>query len=97
MSILVLLEARAKADRIDELCQLLRDRFPETRAFDGCRDIVAYRDADDERSFVFVEHWASKDDYLKYFAWRTETGVIAQLVSTLDGAPSIRYFDAVGV
>jgi quinol monooxygenase YgiN len=86
---------RAQAGRVEELKAYLKAKFPQTRAFEGCRDITAYVDADDERSFVFVEHWDSRDAYQKYFAWRTETGVIAELLSMLDGAPRIRYFDAV--
>jgi len=47
------------------------------------------------RTFVFVERWDSTAQYERYLAWRTETGVLDQLVSMLDGEPSIRYFEAV--
>jgi len=95
MAILVLLEATAKAECVSAVKDLLKERFPETRAYDGCRGITAYLNADDGRTFVFVEHWNTKDDYQKYLAWRTETGVLAQLASLLEGAPNIRYFETV--
>lgn len=97
MSILVLLEATAKADQAGQLMQFLKERLPETRQFEGCQDLVVYANADNPLNAVFVEHWDSKDAYQKYFEWRTETGVIARLLSYLDGAPSIRYFDAADV
>lgn len=95
MGTLVLLEATAKADSVKELEEFLRSRLPETRAYDGCQGITAHRSDDDERILVMVEHWDSKDHYQRYLDWRTETGVLAELVGMLEGEPTIRTFDAV--
>ena len=70
-------------------------RFPETRAYDGCQGITGYLNADDGRTFVFVEYWETKDAFQRYLAWRTETGVLAQLSSVFEGAPNIRSFETV--
>ncbi|MEE2793130.1 MAG: hypothetical protein VX453_15965 [Acidobacteriota bacterium] len=50
---------------------------------------------EDGRTFVFVEHWDSKAHYEKYLAWRTETGMLVQVVSLWEGEPTIRYFETV--
>ena len=97
MAVLVLLEAKAKADAVDSLKDFLRPRLPQTRDFDGCQGIKIYLDPGDGRTFVFVEYWDSKAHYERYLAWREETGELAQLFSMLEGEPSIRYFDQVDV
>ena len=72
MSILVQLEANAKPECVSEMSGALAGLFPETRAYDGCVDITAYLN-DDGHTFVFVEHWETKEQYEKYLAWREET------------------------
>lgn len=95
MPTLVLLEVKAKADAVETLQTLMAAAFPDTRAFAGCQGITAYVSQSDPQTFVFVEEWASRDAYERYLAWRTENGTLAQLMSLLDGPPSIRYFDPV--
>jgi len=93
MSILVQLEAHAKPECVSELSGALVGLFPETRTYDGCIDIKAYLN-DDGHTFIFIEHWETKEQYQNYLAWREETGVLAKLGSFLQEPPSIRYFDA---
>jgi quinol monooxygenase YgiN len=97
MTTLVLLELRTKADSVAAFMSLLTAALPDTRAFDGCRALTVHVNQEDSQNFVFVEHWASYDAYQKYLAWRTENGSLAQLMSLLDGPPTIRCFDAVNV
>ncbi len=95
MATLVLLEAKAKsADAVEELKRLLKERLPETRAYDGCQGITCHL-GDDGLTFVFVEYWDTTRHYEKYLAWRTETGVLKQLTDRIEGEPAIRYFEAV--
>ena len=91
---LVLLEAVAKPESVGTLKEMLAARLPETRAYEGCQGITPHLN-DDGRTFVFVEHWDSVEHYEKYLAWRTETGVLAELSALLEDDPSIRYFEAV--
>ena len=42
---------------------------------------------------MLVEQWQTRAHYEEYFAWREETGAVAQLVEQLEGPPSLRYFD----
>ncbi len=94
MSILVQLEANAKPECVSKMSGALAGLFPETRAYDGCIDITAYLN-EDGHTFIFVEHWETKEQYGKYLAWREETGVLATLGSFLQEPPTIRYFEAV--
>jgi len=95
MPVMVLLEGKAKADAVGRLKKALPTLFPDTRKYDGCRGITAYMNADDGKTVVFLEDWETKAQYERYLAWRTETGVIADLVSMLEAPPSIRYFEQV--
>ena len=93
MTILVLGEVKAKADSVDELKTLLREILPDTRAFDGCEGVTVYTVSDDRQTFLFVEFFQSKEHQQRYVQWRTETGVMAQLVEMLEGPPQVRYFE----
>jgi quinol monooxygenase YgiN len=95
MAVLVILEGKAKREGLASLKSFLQHRFPETRAYDGCQGITMYLDRADEQTFVFVEHWDSISHFERYAAWRQETGELAKLFSMFEGAPSVRYFDAV--
>lgn len=95
MAIMVLLEVKAKAEAVARLKAALPALFPDTRAYDGCRGLMAYTCADDGQTFVFVEYWETKAHYERYLAWRTETGVMADFVGMLEADPSIRYFEQV--
>ena len=91
---LVQVEANAKPEHLQDAIDFLKQRFPETRAYDGCQDITAYLN-EDGHTLVFVEHWDTKEQYEKYLAWREETGALAELVGYLQGPPDFRFFDAV--
>ncbi len=95
MTIMVLLELKARAETVERLKAALPLLFPDTRAFDGCRGITAYTCADDGQTFVFVQYWESKAHYERYLAWRTETGALTDIVGMLEGGISIRYFGQV--
>lgn len=95
MAIMVLLEGKAKPESVDRLKAALSDVFEGTRQYEGCRGITAYSNVDDALTVVFVEYWDSRAHHERYMAYRTETGVIAELVGMLEAPPSIRYFDQV--
>ena len=56
MSTLVILEAKAKADAVEELKGLLAKLLPETRAYEGCQSVTPYLN-DDGQTVVLVELW----------------------------------------
>lgn len=59
MAILVQLEANAKPECVEELMDMIKQRFPETRAYGGCKEITAYLN-EDGHTLVFVEQWEPK-------------------------------------
>ena len=97
MSVIVLLEINVKPENADEVTAFFRDELHRTRGFDGCNGITIHRNQDDPNTLVAVEDWDSRQHYEKYLAWRTERGDLNKLVGWLQGDPSIRYFDNVGV
>lgn len=97
MSVVVLLEMQVKPEAVNEVKAALKDILPDTRSYAGCQGIDIYSNLDNGGNLVFYERWDSRDHYQKYLNWRTETGVLSQLVSKLAGPPNIRYFDRVDV
>ncbi len=95
MPVMVLLEIKAKPESLDLLKQTLKAILPSTRAYDGCLEVTPYSDLDDGQTLVAVEHWESRKQYETYFAWREETGAMAQLATMLEGTPILRFFETV--
>ena len=91
--VIVILEIKANPGTGSELATNLNKSFPETRAFDGNIDIIALQNQEDPDTIVLYERWETRENYEKYLAWRTETGMIANLMEAIQGEPSIRYFD----
>lgn len=91
MTVTVLVEAPIKSGNLEKLKATLADALPETRTKDGCQSVTANFDADGT-TLVLIQHWDSQAQYEKYLAWRTETGFLGEVVSMLDGQPSIRFF-----
>ena len=97
MTVTIVLEAKAKPECLEQFEQALKANLPDTRAYDGCNFLDAYRNQDDATDVVIVEQWESKEHYEKYLAWRAETGMLDNLASLLTGPPSIRYYDRMDV
>ena len=95
MSVMVLLEVKAKPESVEALKQTLKAILPSTRSYDGCLEVTPYSDLDDGQTLVAVEHWESRGHYEAYFAWREETGAMAKLATMLEVPPILRFFEAV--
>ena len=94
MPVLVQLEGRIKQGDVDETVAFFGTHLPDTRAYDGCKDIEMFLN-DDGHTFILIENWDSKAHYDKYLAWRQETGTLAKLGDLMEGPPNIRYFEFV--
>ena len=69
-----------------------------TGCIDGVpRSVIVQQNQEDPSNSVLVENWDSKEQFEKYFGWRTERGDVEKLGAWLAGPPSIRYFDNAGV
>ena len=93
MACTVLLELKVKPECVKDTIDGLGALLPSTRTYPGCIEVYAHQDQDDPTTNVAIETWESRQAYEKYFAWRTETGVIGQLANWVAAPPSIRYFD----
>ncbi|HZZ48815.1 MAG TPA: antibiotic biosynthesis monooxygenase family protein [Pseudonocardia sp.] len=97
MTCQVILELTAKDGTYDELRKMFIDIISDTRSYEGCVSVDFVRNQDEPNQMVILEKWDSRKSYEAYFAWRTETGVLEQLGKLADGAPQLRFFDAMGV
>jgi len=94
MAVTVLLELKAKSGTGGGLVEVFKQILPDTRKFDGNISVTTYQNQDDPDTVVLIEEWESRPAYEKYLGWRQETGALDQLGQAIEGAPSIRYFDA---
>ncbi len=97
MSVLVLVEGKLHADKVDDFMSYIGDVIGDTRTYDGCEKMTVQVNQDDPTNFLFAERWATRAKYEAYLAWRTETGAIEKIAGMVDGDPSIRYFDETGL
>ncbi len=91
MTTMVCIEAELQPDRIDDAVAFLRERFPETRDYPGCKGIHAYLH-DDGKTMVFVELWEARENFERYLAWRQESGSFEKFTDMVVGDMNIRTF-----
>jgi quinol monooxygenase YgiN len=91
----VIVKVKVKPELAGEMKLLLKKILPDTKAFDGFISIDVCHNLDSIGEFVFYEQWKSRRHYEKYFAWRTETGVIEQMTAMSVEPPTISYFELV--
>ena len=95
MSVLMIMELKAKAGSVDELRAYLSPA--ETRAFAGNEGVEVAVDLDDSTNVVVTAQWATRDAYEAYLASRAESGDGA-LFDLLEGGRDgfkVRAFDVV--
>lgn len=95
MSTMVLLEMQIKPELAETVKGGLKSLLPDTRSYAGCRSIDVYENVGGKGNLVVYEQWDSRPHYERYLAWRTETGVMAELAKNLTQPPSIRFFELV--
>lgn len=97
MGCVVIFEFRTKAGQSRAMRDWLRDNLRETRAFEGFQTLVATTNQEDADNVVVIEQWDSRQHYERYIDWRTKRGDIETVVSMIDGDPTIRFLDYLGV
>ena len=97
MSVTVVLEFEAQPDKVAAVRELFRKLLPDTRAYEGFESLTVHQNQEHPSAFPIWEHWATRQQYEAYLAWRTETGALGDLGAMLTGPPSIRFFDFVDV
>ena len=63
-----------KPEATAPFCAALPDMLKDTKKFAGFCSIRIMRNKTDANQVIFIEEWRTEEDYLKYIAWRTETG-----------------------
>ena len=97
MTTQVILEFRAKEGCADKVRDWLRSVLPDTRGFKGCVTLHVIRNQDEPAQFLIIEQWDTRADYEAYLAWRGERGDMEIFGAMMDGPPTIRFFDFVGI
>ena len=95
MSVHIIFEMQLKAEAAEGFAASIATALVDTRKYEGCERVNVYRDAADANRFVLIEQWRSKADYESYIAWRTSTGMMDQLGSTMQSPPVLRYLNLV--
>ena len=93
MSVVVNLQLKVKQGQIPPLLETFKEILPATRAYEGCRWVKMATNLEQENVLEAVSQWDSKGHYEAYFKWRTDTGLVAALMESLDEPPVIRFLD----
>ncbi|MEM1078846.1 MAG: antibiotic biosynthesis monooxygenase [Pseudomonadota bacterium] len=92
MTIWVTLELTVKPGAFDTLSEFLQANLPNVRGFDGALGVTLYHDPG-TRAFLIHEEWLSRDHHAAYLSFIEEIGVMATLLSFMEGPPDVTYYE----
>jgi len=81
-----------KPEATTQFCSALPEMLKDTKKFSGFRSVRIMRHKTDANQVIFIEEWSTEEDYMKYIAWRTETGAMDALVSALVSPPKMEVW-----
>ena len=93
MSIKIIVSAKIKEEKLDEVIPFFKSILPDTRGFEGMEGISVCFNEEDPTNMVLVEKWASKEAYEKYHHWREENGSLDQIREFLAGRPDRMFLN----
>lgn len=93
MSARIILDLHCKPEVAEEFKKGLAGILPDTRAYDGCQNVLVTVDNDDANHVVILETWDSRAHYEKYLNWRKETGALDSVGEALTQPPTWTYLD----
>ncbi len=93
MCVMVTQDLYVSAQQLDELMVVVADALEDTRAFNGCRSVDVFVDADHPGHVLLVEKWDNRADHDRYLDWCERQGPTK--VSELVGSPDtgLRCFE----
>jgi quinol monooxygenase YgiN len=91
MTTIVILDIQSKESEIDNLLSLFKKDLSDTRAYEGCLEILISINQADPLNIILHEKWKSKEHYDRYLNWRKKTGSFNQLTSFLSTPPKIHF------
>lgn len=95
MSIKIIVSAKIKQEKLDEVVPFFKSILPDTRGFDGMEGIKICFNEDDPTNLYLIEQWESKEHYEKYHKWREDNGSLNQIREFLAGRPDRVFLDIV--
>ena len=97
MSVKMILEINLKPEATAGMEAGMKEALPDTRAYEGCISVEAFRRTDDPNKWVLVEEWETQGHHERYMQWRTETGFMAKWASMFASEPTMTYLESVDV
>jgi quinol monooxygenase YgiN len=85
----ITLTLNLKPEATAPFCGAISGMLTETKKFSGFRSIRVMKHKTDPNQVIFIEEWNSEEDYMKYIAWRTETGAMAGMAAALASPPKM--------
>lgn len=93
MTVKVISEMKLQEGKTEELMEVARQGFPETRKFDGCKQVDMSVSQDDPTVVVMTAIWESVEKHQVYSQHRKEDGTVAKISALFAAPPNMRYFD----
>jgi quinol monooxygenase YgiN len=95
MGINILTEFKTKPGRSEDLEALLQELVPQSLEHGGAEEICIRQNQDDPNDIVSAQRWASRQVYLDYRGWRSDSGTTARIQEMLRASISVRFFEDV--
>jgi quinol monooxygenase YgiN len=83
MTVTVLVTMTLKPEHAATFASRMPSVLAETRGFDGCLEIQAYRCKDAPNRLFILEQWRTQERYEAYVSWRRSLGVMDKLGSVM--------------
>jgi quinol monooxygenase YgiN len=81
-----------KPEAVAPFCSSLPEMLKDTKKFAGFRSIRIMQHKSDPNQVIFIEEWNSEEDYMKYIAWRTETGAMDGMAAAITAPPKMEVW-----
>jgi quinol monooxygenase YgiN len=96
-NVVVVATLRVREGAEEEGMAALRELAERSQPEDGCLSYAVHRAADDPRTFVIVERWASRAALDAHFQQPHVAEAGARSAEVLDGQPTILFLEPVPV
>ena len=89
----MILTIPVKPESLNDFLGAMKEALPDTRAFEGCQHVDVWSSEDEPGKVMLLEIWETKAHQEKYFAWRTESGMMDALGPLLAGEPTVTWLN----
>jgi quinol monooxygenase YgiN len=96
MSIGVIVDLEFKSGGAAPLIEMMKERLPFTRSYEGCEMVELYADHENPEHLVLLERWASRAAYDKYRKWAMAQEDTQGVVRALKREMTTLYLDETG-